>query len=152
MLGDAEMSVEMLVRRRRRVVLGFVVAWGLWQATRVIGDFTDDGRDFTWFTRLTLYGVQFLSWLAWTICLVCLLLLGRKLRGRPALAAVLGDELFRQTRLRATMVAFFCTVGCQAALIFASHAWRLSATEGADISILVAVTSFLGVFLWMERE
>lgn len=151
MSSDAEMSVEMLVRRRRGVLLGFVVAWGLWQATRVVGDFTDNGRHLGPFSS-AFGGVQLLSWLVWTICLVRLLLLGRKLRRRPALVAVLGDELFQQMRLRAAMIAFFCTLGCQAALVFSSPAWRLSATEGADISILVAVTSFLGVFLWMERE
>lgn len=152
MINQASVSVETMVRKRRRILLGSLVTWGIWQGTRIVGDFTIHGTHPISEWSAVLRDVWILSWLAWVVSLVYLSLFIKKIRRNPALAMVLGDELFLQTRLKAAAFAFSATLLCQAIIPLILIAHPFSAEVGVDVTIFVGVTTFLGAFLVLERD
>ena len=69
-----------------------------------------------------------------------------------SLAVAISDELWAQTRLKAAANALGATMLCQFGLIAVSTFHPVSALIGADLTIFVGVATFIGAFLWRERD
>ena len=154
-MSDGQTTVQQMVEKRRHILLAYLVTWDVWWGSRIVEDlFSKSSAHPHWWSALIL--VQLASWLGWTASLICLMLFMKKMARKPALAAALSDELWRQTRLKAAAFALGALGVTQMAVILLTSTIyagvTLSIRTGVDINIFVGVTAFIGAFLVLERE
>jgi hypothetical protein len=133
---------------RRQMLLGFIIGYSAWQTAFLL----DQAWHLPVGLRLALFGLGLVGWGYWVIQLLRMLKLGRMLRQQPQLADALNDEYVQQKRWKAWMVAFCAILVCQAAIILINLLAPFDAGIGAQITILVAVVSSVGAFLYFDRE
>lgn len=139
---------DSLDRSRRQALLGFVIGYSTWQVTILLDQFFH----FAAGLRLAVLGLGFAGWGYWVIQLLRVRRIRKMLRQQPQLVNALNDEYVQQKRLKTWAVAVCAVLICQAGIIFVNWLAPFDAGIGAQITILVAVTSSTGAFLYFDRE
>ena len=136
-----------LDRSRRRMLLGCLVGFGLWQglsiADRLIGVATLARA-----VRIVLLIISLAAWAYWSFHLVQMVRWIRLIKADDASAASLNDERVRQTRMKAFSIALFAVMAVQVPLLFTG----IAAGVAAQLTILVGCTAAIGGFLILDHE
>ena len=142
---------DALDHTRQRMLVGMLVGFALWQGIRIADGFAVAHTDWV-ALRWGLLATGLAGWLCWSYYLVRMLMLGRKLRAEPALAAALNDEFIQHGRLRAFATAFWVVMAGQAVAAGFGAFLRLDGALVANITILIGVSAAIGAFLLYTRE
>lgn len=142
-------DIEQLEMHRRRMLLGFAVAFALWQLPEIVAAVIELPR---WVRPLVaivvVAGVLGFLFYGWRMTS-----LAGELAGRPELAEVLNDERIRGLRERSFVIGFWALLGYVALL----HAVTLLA-EPPAIGALIRLGLVIGVlvpiasYLVMDRD
>jgi hypothetical protein len=143
--GDSMTDREELDRSRRKMLVGFLVGFGVWQGMSIARALL--GRT-SFPVGLAALFVSLAGWAYLCVQLVRMLRWGRRLRRDPELAASLNDERVELARLKSWRVGFFAVLAAQAIPLLAP----IPAEVGGRLTILVGVTASIGGYLAFERE
>lgn len=141
-------SVEQLDRRRRRLLLWFVLAFTAWQVPTIIDDVMGDDGGRLWAGLIALSSVA--GMLLWLVVGYRLLRTMQAIDSRPEVRAALNDERIQRLQDRSLRVGFFGLVIYLVGARLLSLLYALPVKTIADIGILVAVVVPIVAFLFRE--
>ena len=137
---------DQLDRSRRRMLLGFLVGFGVWEgmsiARALLGRASLPGV-----VRHGLFVVSLVGWAYWCVQLIHMVRWVRHVRRDPELAASLNDERIELARLKSWRVGFFAVLAAQAIPLLAP----IPAVVAGHLTILVGVTVAIPAYLAFER-
>ncbi len=138
---------EELDRSRRRMLLGFLVGFGVWEGTSIARALL--GRaSLPGVVRHGLFVVSLVGWAYWCVQLIHMIRWGRRVRRDPELAASVNDERVELARLKSWRVGFFAVLVAQAIPLLAP----IPAIVGGRLTILVGLTASIGSYLAFDGE
>ncbi len=135
-----------------RIQIGFSITFFLWFGTLLLDLLAPTWDDAP--TRQPLYLLfHMLAWAGVIFSLIRLLRLHQTIRVNRRLADTLNDEFTRANRQRAYQVAFWSMLLSQGALFSLSFFFlALRVEQVIAITFFVGSVSFLGTFLFLDRE
>jgi len=139
-------EVEALDRSRRRMLLGLLIGFGVWQSVSIAKALVGGAR-FPRGVYLGLMAVSLAGGAYWGFELLQMLRWARRVRRNPELAATLNDERVQVVRLKALAVALVAVLTAQAIPILAP----IPAVVGGQVTILVGVTVAIGAYLTLDE-
>lgn len=140
-------DTEALDRSRRKMLLGTLVGFAVWQSLS-IADGLLRSSGVSRGVHSGLIGVSLVGWAYWCFQGIRVLRWGRRIQTDPQLAAALNDERVQVARLKAFTVAFFAMLAAQAIPMFAP----ITAPLAGQLTILVGCTVAIGAYLTFERD
>lgn len=146
----ASRSVDILGRSRRRMLLGFAIAFIAWQVPTVLDEVLAGSVPDRYGVLLTV-----LAAVAGIVCLVFAIRYVRTARAiarDASVAAALDDERVRAIRNRSYAVGFWTIGGFLIATRLLALGWDLSASAVAQIGLIVAVAAPIVTFVVLDRE
>lgn len=146
-----ENITELFVNERKKMAIGFLAGYGIWQGTRILHGLF--GRNvIPHVLDITLIVIQIIAWILWFYFLIRMITLGRKIRKDPKLKVALNDELTRHIRLKSLAAGFWSLVILQMLLSVSAAFLKIDVRTVLDINLYVAVLAFIISFLFYERE
>jgi hypothetical protein len=143
--------IELYVKERRKMAVGFIAGFGIWQGTRIIDGILSKASLPTTI-NITLIIIQLLAWGFWLFYLIKMIRVGRVIKNDQKLKEALNDELTRHIRLKAMAAGFWSLIILQILLSISVSFLNIKIGTVLDINIFVAVLSFIISFLFFERE
>lgn len=140
-------DIDALDRSRRRMLIGLLAGFGVWQAAGIASELLSRGALPRWASLLSI-ALSLAGWLYWSVNIVRMLKWIHRVRASAGAADALNDERIRDARLRAFSFALALVLAAQLVPLFAP----ISARVGAQLTILVGCVAAIGAFLILERE
>lgn len=143
-------TIDQLDRTRRRMLLGFLIAFVTWQAPTIVQDAFGAALPEAARGSLALFALA--CALAWIYYALRLAALQRRVAADPEAAAALDDERIRHLRARAFTFAFWATIVYLVAVRLAAFVGSVPAGPAAQGGLLVAAAAAIGAFLYLDRD
>lgn len=145
-----ETTIEQLDRTRRRMLLGFLLAFVAWQGPTIAQEAFSAALPGV--VAASLGVIAGACGLVWIYYAARLTILQRRVAADPEAAAALDDERVRHLRARAFTFAFWSIVVYLVAIRLASFAGDVPAGPAAQGGLLVAAAAAIGAFLVLDRD
>jgi hypothetical protein len=139
---------ERMDLRRRQILTLLIIGFGAAQIAMILDRILTPGP----WIHGALIVISLLGWTLFGVQLFLMFRTGGQLRNKPEVELALNDEFVRQKRRQAATVAFWAVMICQAAIILLDLFVPLDAGIAAQAAITVGVASFIGAFLFYDRE
>ncbi len=132
--------VERLVRRRRTILWGSFIGYGLFYGGILLTEGFAPGST----GAVIVSAIALGGWVVWVVSIVRVRLLGRgvPLQARRALV----DELWRANVMRSMAFAFWAMLALQVIAVLTRP------QRAPELTIYVGVMTALGAFLYLDRE
>ncbi len=145
-------AVEALDRSRRRVLLGILVGFTVWQGATIANGLLGPAS-VSRSVRVVLVVIALAASAYWTFHLFQMRRWIRQVSADAALASALTDERWQLMRLKAFALALFAVMATQGIVIIATVLFfTIPTVVAAQLTILVGCDAAIGGFLWFERE
>ena len=142
---------EILCSRRRQMLTGLSIGFGLWWGTYTLLSFYPGIKNQTWlFILLMLAGLG--GWTWWMVNQVRMVRISRELVNDPASARALNDELYRHIRMQSFTTGFIALLITQALLYLVNMVHELTVPNVININFLMGVLTPVIAFLVLDKE
>lgn len=141
--------IEQLDSARRRMLLGFLIAFVAWQTPTLVSDLVGGALPKAAQGGLAILAI--LAWVTWLVYGTRLWRLRRTIGKDPRIAAALDDERVTNARLRALAFAFWAELVFLVVIRLLAFLRPLPASSVALAGIIVAAVAAIGGFLYYDR-
>jgi hypothetical protein len=139
---------ERMDLRRRKILALLIFGFGAAQIAMILDRILLSGP----LIHGTLMIISLLGWILFGVQLFLMFRTGGQLRRKPEVELALNDEFVRQKRWKAATVGFWAVMIGLAAIILLDLFVPLDAGISAQAAITIGVASFIGAFLYYDRE
>lgn len=144
-----EDRIEALEQARRRMLMGFLIAFVAWQVPTILED-TVAAQVAPGLARV--FGVlAAVGGIVWVVSSLRLWRLQRQVARDPEAAVALDDERVREARSRALVFGFWALVVYMAMARMTAFVLQISAATVSQSGLVVAASAAIGAFLVYDR-
>lgn len=143
-------KVDILDRSRRRMLLGFAIAYMAWQVPTVLDEVLAGRIQDQYGTYLTILAAA--AGVVWLVFAISYVRAARAIAGDANAAAALDDERVRDNRNRSLAAGFWTLGGFLIATRLLAFVWDLSASAVAQLGLMLAVVVPIATFVVLDRE
>lgn len=142
--------VDVLDRSRRRMLLGFAIAFMAWQVPTVLDEVLAGRVPDQYGTYLTILAAA--AGVIWLVFAIRYVRTARAIARDANAAAALDDERVRDNRSRSYAVGFWTLGGFLIVTRLLALVWDVSASAVSQLGLMLAVVVPIATFLLLERE